>query len=175
VVRDASQDSTDLTKCLAWLRRHGQGHGQGHGQRLDVLALGGLGGRVDQAMSQIHHLYLAGAGGDLVVRGAMYLVSEQSVSFVLARGVNVVALDGATFARHVGILPVAAPAVISTRGLQWDVRDWRTEFGGQVSTSNRWRDGTVEVRTDEPVLFTVELARHLTLEGGEVGNGQVGG
>ena len=59
---------------------------------------------------------------------------------------------------NVGIIPVARPAVITTRGLEWDVEGWATEFGVQVSTSNHVRGGVVEVETTERVLFTVELA-----------------
>ena len=63
------------------------------------------------------------------------------------------------FTKYVGILPLAGPAVISTEGLEWDVKDWETQFGGQVSTSNHVLPDTqvVTVQTDADVLFTIGL------------------
>jgi thiamine pyrophosphokinase len=57
---------------------------------------------------------------------------------------------------NVGILPVYGRAVVSTRGLEWDVEGWDTEMGGQVSSSNHVVEEWVEVTTDREVLFTVE-------------------
>ncbi len=67
--------------------------------------------------------------------------------------------NGDVFGKHVGILPVGGPSVITTRGLEWDVREWRTEFGGRVSTSNHVLPETevVEVETTREVLFTIAL------------------
>lgn len=63
------------------------------------------------------------------------------------------------FAKWVGILPVKEPSRIWTKGLEWDVEDWPTEFGGQMSTSNHVLPETevVEVRTTRDVLFTIAL------------------
>lgn len=111
--------------------------------------------------------------------GDIYLVSEESISFVLQRGKNIIHTpkarqrpqphqDAASrdeneekylLEENVGILPIAGPASITTSGLEWDVRDWRTEVGGQISTSNHIRAEVVSVETTEPVLFTAELAR----------------
>jgi hypothetical protein len=67
--------------------------------------------------------------------------------------------------------------MISTKGFEWDVQDWRTEMGGQVSTSNHVVDMSkgVEIETDHPVLFTIELAdlspvQHLNVDGGKDGS-----
>lgn len=64
-------------------------------------------------------------------------------------------------------MPLSGPARITTTGLNWDVQEWETRIGGQVSTSNRLRDegpdvdesgrSVVTVKTDERVLFTVEI------------------
>jgi len=100
--------------------------------------------------------------------GESYLLSEQSLSFVLEKGLNKIELSKETFAEYVGIIPIAGPAVISTKGLEWDVHDWQTEFGGQMSTSNHLRSEKIEIKTTTRVLFTVELASHLTV--GDIGN-----
>ena len=132
-----------------------------------------------------------GAGGNL------YLISEESITFVLQEGKNIihtpatnrpdtdVSLDqGSTatenqsplkrkrdqksgtemeyfFEENIGIIPLSASASITTKGFEWDVEDWHTEIGGQLSTSNHIRADKVEVSTSAAVLFTVELAQRL--------------
>ena len=216
IIQDPDQYSTDFTKCLKYLNNHAaeiitsprrqkgdaSSTSPSHLQStLDIVILGGLGGRVDQAFSQIHHLYMMtqtqrelrksrekgndaeskkvepGAGGNL------YLVSEESVTFVLQEGRNIIYTPAtnrpdapgsprqdSTAAdiepplkrkRDIGIIPLSAPASITTHGFEWDVEDWHTEIGGQVSTSNHIRADKVEVSTSAPVLFTVELAQRL--------------
>jgi thiamine pyrophosphokinase len=159
IVRDSDQYSTDFTKCLKWLRQNLSGS-ERPGSRLDVVALGGLGGRVDQGFSQIHHLYMATKDKELLV-GEIYLLSEQSLSFVLEEGLNKIELSRKVYAQNVGIIPINGPGVITTRGLAWDVQDWKTEFGGQISTSNHLISETIEIETMTRVLFTVELAKEL--------------
>ncbi|KAL1954067.1 hypothetical protein VTO42DRAFT_1801 [Malbranchea cinnamomea] len=170
--------------------------------------MGGLGGRVDQAFSQIHYLYSctqlppSDAGRP---EGNLYLVSEESVSFILPQGFNMILTPGgstlghkpasppstasdiqshapnghvardfeveksnACLSENVGIIPVAGPAVITLTGFEWDVQDWKTEIGGQLSTSNHIRADVVTVETSIPVLFTIELAPHLKFNGGKV-------
>lgn len=58
-----------------------------------------------------------------------------------------------------GIIPLRGTSIISTKGLEWDVTDWTTEIGGQLSTSNHILPETsvVEVETNNDVLFTVAL------------------
>jgi len=169
---DGDQYSTDLIKCLHWLRKHSderntENHHAGTSD-LDVVVLGGLGGRVDQGFSQIHHMYMALNNRNLL-RGRMYLLSEQSISFVLEVGLNKIqcAENGEPdiFGENIGIIPVGGPAVITTKGLEWDVQDWKTELGGQISTSNHIRADAIEIQSDKRVLFTVELVPRLCAKG----------
>ncbi|KAL2810258.1 thiamine pyrophosphokinase [Aspergillus granulosus] len=223
IVQDDDQYSTDFTKSLRYLREHEErilssappstsgSHPMttsdpvtGERRRLEILILGGLGGRVDQAFSQIHHLYMmnqqqstsvAGSGSN---SGNLYLISEESITFILQPGPNMIhvprtnrPLDATSTAletsdnpnpespqrpaakeegegkeyylleENVGIIPLSGPARITTSGFQWDVDNWATEIGGQISTSNHIRAEVVHVNTNVPVLFTVELARRL--------------
>ncbi len=98
----------------------------------------------------------------------MYLFSGESLTFLLKGGSGsggrhrIRVRDHGhddVFGKHVGILPVGGPSRITTRGLEWDVQDWETEFGGRVSTSNHVLPGTevVEVETTRDVLFTIAL------------------
>lgn len=183
IVEDPDQYSTDFTKCLKYLRANAGditapiSPQAGTGGRLEILILGGLGGRVDQAFSQIHHLYLMTReySSDQSA-GNLYLVSEESLTFILQPGHNTIRTprtnrpdtygegqaeggdDGYLLEENVGIIPISGPAQITTKGFQWDVEDWATEIGGQLSTSNHIRDDVVEVTAEVPILFTVELA-----------------
>ncbi|KAJ5796778.1 uncharacterized protein N7518_005318 [Penicillium psychrosexuale] len=241
ILQDPDQYSTDFTKCLKYLNVHAaeimasprkgantrtKSKTNGANQStstspsdqspLEVVILGGLGGRVDQAFSQVHHLYMMtqkqrsireneadtsdakpAAGGNL------YLVSEESITFIIQTGKNTIytpatrRADIATasgsnvsksprkrkreqeqeqeqeqvrqpkpepvyfFEENIGIIPLSSPAEITTHGFEWDVENWHTEIGGQISTSNHIRADKVEVETSVPVLFTVELAERL--------------
>ncbi|KAF7121723.1 hypothetical protein CNMCM5793_009275 [Aspergillus hiratsukae] len=185
VLQDRDQYSTDFTKCLKYLREHADEISTKleyptllkPPSRLEILIMGGLGGRVDQAFSQIHHLYLmtreiAGEPGV----GDLYLISEESITFILQAGFNAIHTPRAKrpgvrprpdqaeeecylLEENVGIIPLSGPAKIATSGFEWDVEDWLTEIGGQISTSNHIRACQVVVKTDVPVLFTLELAQ----------------
>lgn len=153
---------------------------KGKGEKLDVIVFGGLGGRVDQGFSQIHHMVLAGRDRDLLF-GRIYLLSEVSFSFFLEMGVNEITVgplydgkDGESesesersgvFNECVGVVPIMGPARISLKGFEWDVDDWDTEFGGQMSTSNHLRSEKVivDVKGGGQCLFTLELADNLCL------------
>ena len=163
IIHDPDQYSTDFTKCLKWLRQHAC-QLVGPPGRIDVVVLGGLGGRVDQGFSQIHHMLMAVRDKELL-DGNIYLLSDRSLTFVLGIGRNQVEVGKDVFAEHVGIVPLGRPAVITTKGLEWDVENWKTEFGGQVSTSNHLKSDVVFVETNESVLFTLELGSRYQDEG----------
>ncbi|EEQ87530.1 thiamine pyrophosphokinase Thi80 [Blastomyces dermatitidis ER-3] len=221
IIYDPSQYSTDVTKCLSYLRSRTQSinaprsskngaavaaapsasTGNENDIDINVLLLGGLGGRVDQAFSLINHLYLSSTSSSSPTpteQRHLYLISEESISFLLHRGRNRIHVPGGSlmgvspspapsppsqstttatttttttqttpFAENVGIIPIAGPAAITTQGLEWDIHDWKTRFGGQVSSSNHVRSEVVEVlvESEGPVLFTIELAGWL--KGGE--------
>ena len=171
IVHDPDQDSTDFGKSVCHVRGRSSSSDDDN-KPFDIIAVGGLGGRVDQGLSQIHHLYLFQRGQDYD-DGRMYLVSEQSLTFLLKPGRHRIHVRGdgeggkeeeeeeeqEVFGKHVGIVPIGTTARISTRGLQWDVEDWETEFGGQLSTSNHVlpESKIVEVITNKDVVFTIAL------------------
>ena len=154
-------------------------------EQLDILVLGGLGGRVDQGFSQVHHLYAAYEEKKVQSitspAGDLYLLSEESLSFILPPGINVIhtpfthqpgqgenkqdeegkGKEQEIFSENVGIIPLSGPTLISLKGFEWDVTDWRTEIGGQISTSNHIRADQLEINVDldtgRAVLFTIEL------------------
>lgn len=129
---------------------------------MDIIALGGIGGRVDQGISQLHHLYLFQSGTGYE-EGKIFLLSGSSLTFLLKAGKHHIHVreDGEqdAFAKHVGIIPLREPSHITTKGLEWDVTDWLSQIGGKVSTSNHIMPDTryIEVETTKDVLFTVAL------------------
>ncbi|KAI0965776.1 thiamine pyrophosphokinase [Xylaria arbuscula] len=166
IIHEADQYSTDFAKAVHLARDESP-------VDPDIVCMGGLGGRVDQGLSQLHHLYLF-QKSPTYAEGRMYLVSGDSLSFVLKGGARhrirvrepdiyvadtVRRISGDPFAKYVGIVPVGEPAVISTKGLEWDVQDWDTSFGTRMSTSNHVLPETqvIEIKADKDVLFTIAL------------------
>lgn len=157
VIHDPDQYSTDFGKAVYYVRAQ-------QPPPIDIVAIGGLGGRVDQGLSQLHHLYLF-QQHPRYDEGRMYLFSGESLTFLLKAGGHQIRVREVgqedLFAKYVGIVPVKEPSRITTQGLEWDVTDWETEFGGQMSTSNHVLPETqvVEVHTTKDVLFTIALRR----------------
>ena len=168
IIKDSDQYSTDLMKCLKYAD---DGHGlfekasylsnsvDVQSPQFDVVIFGGLGGRADQAFSQLHHLYTLAEGQHPPWVGDLYLITKESLIFLLGQGPNKIhaPVKRQYFTENVGIIPLGRPSTISSRGLEWDVNDWPTEFGGQMSTSNHIKAETVEIESTERVLFTLEL------------------
>lgn len=164
IVKDPDQYSTDLTKCLNYISSQimekEDESDSPHQNRVDVAIFGSLGGRADQAFSQLHHLYTCSQDVPSII-GDLYLITAESVMFLLEKGNNRIhtPVGPEHFTENVGIIPLGGPSLITIRGFEWDVTDWRTEFGTQMSTSNHIRAEVVEVETEERVLFTLEIAR----------------
>ncbi|KAH7128787.1 thiamine pyrophosphokinase-like protein 1 [Dendryphion nanum] len=150
VSQDHDQFSTDFGKAMQKIIAQSPGSSQ-----RDILVLGTLSGRVDQGLGLLHEM-LREEMRDSTLR--LWLFSETNVSFILRdqrnylRGMRASGL----FAKYVGLVPVYGPARISTEGLEWDVKDWETQMGGQVSTSNHIVADDVGVQTTTPILFTVQ-------------------
>lgn len=133
---------------------------------------------MDQGLSVLHHLYMFQADAEYSA-GKMYLLSSECVTFLLKAGRHRVRVkqdpvfalhegdEGGSgegrpglrwgLGKHIGIIPMKEPSVISTKGLEWDVQDWKTEIGGSLSTSNWVRKEWVEIETSKDVLFTIDL------------------
>lgn len=175
VIHDPDQYSTDFSKTIKWIRASSAPSPEDKSAPPpDIVAMGGLGGRVDQGLSQLHHLYLFQTSADYA-EGRLFLVSGESVTFLLKGGkrhrIHVRERDGDgsgrrkgeedVFDKYAGIVPVKEPSVITLRGFEWDVTGWETEFGGQMSTSNHVlpESEVVEVETTRDVLFTIALRR----------------
>ncbi|KAG0305313.1 hypothetical protein BGZ97_001150, partial [Linnemannia gamsii] len=83
---------------------------------LGIIALGGTGGRFDQSMSSIHHLYI------LNQERQAALVSSESIVVVLGAGVHEITCNLDIEGPTCGIIPVGSTeAILTTTGLKWDI------------------------------------------------------
>jgi thiamine pyrophosphokinase len=157
IVQISDQDSTDFEKCVNYLRTQVF---PVPAKAFDILCLGGLGGRLDHGISQLHQLYREQMNTDYN-DGRIYLLTSENITFVLKSGLHRICVKDKDISdvlgTHIGIIPLKGPSIITTKGLEWDVKDWWTEFGGQISTSNLVRENWVEILTTGDVLFTIEL------------------
>lgn len=121
------------------------------------LVLGTIAGRVDQGIGLLGELYREQHSTEHPGL-RFWLFSESSISFILDKGKTVIStpLGEGLITPNVGILPVYGPATITTHGLEWDVDNWPTQIGGQVSTSNHIIEDRITIETNTDVLFTVE-------------------
>lgn len=151
ISEDPDQYSTDFGKAVAETTERVP-------DVRDILVLGSLGGRVDQGLGLLGEMYREQKINHPGMR--FWLFSEASVSTILMTGTTTLhtPLSEGLITPNVGILPIYGPSNITTSGLEWDVKDWRTEIGGNVSTSNHIVADEVKVRTTNDVLFTVEMA-----------------
>ncbi|KAG0349205.1 cAMP-dependent protein kinase subunit [Podila humilis] len=121
-------------------------------RNLGIVALGGTGGRFDQCMSSIHHLYLLNRERHAT------LVSDESIVVVMGAGKHEITCNLEIEGPSCGIIPVGSSvAHLTTTGLKWDIENWRTSFGTRLSTSNALVGSEVIIETDAPVVWTTEL------------------
>jgi thiamine pyrophosphokinase len=152
ISRDGDQYSTDFGKTMQKISARDNATSQ-----KDVLILGTLAGRVDQGLGLLHEMTREENKHPNL---RLWLFSESSLSIILRNRCTVIRglLSSALFTENLGLVPVYGAATISTTGLEWDVKEWYTQMGGQVSTSNHVKADEVRVETNEPILFTIERA-----------------
>lgn len=150
ITQDPDQYSTDFAKAIKQISKN-------QPETHDILVFGTIAGRVDQGiglLSEFHREQNSTKHPDI----RFWLFSESSISFILMKGKTIIhtPLNERLITKNIGVLPVYGPAHITTQGLEWDVEDWPTQMGGQVSTSNHIVQDRVVISTDTEVLFTVE-------------------
>ncbi|KAF9171002.1 hypothetical protein BGX21_008253 [Mortierella sp. AD011] len=166
VQQDGNEYTTDFMKCVELVRSHDpvpapstsqssstqSGQEQRQSENLGVVALGGTGGRFDQSMSLVHHLYILNRERHAT------LVSDESIVVVLGAGKHEITCNLDIEGPTCGIIPVgSSEAILTTTGLKWDIEKWKTSFGTQLSTSNALVASKVTIETNAPVVWTTEL------------------
>ena len=181
--RIESQDSTDLEKCVGWLRDHcAASTSNAPASTWDVVTLCPFAGRLDHTLQNLNSLY-AFTG----IFSSYTLLSPDCVAVLLPQGRSRIDLCPPAEGATVGLIPLGTPAAaVTTHGLRWDLAG-ATSFGkGSIlSTSNHvlawdaWAtaradpvggepegtdgvptgltcvlEGAVDVETSEPLIWT---------------------
>lgn len=157
VIHNPDQYSTDFMKAVRLLKeKHDNGDNRDKGDKYaeGILALGAMGGRVDQSFHSIHHLYLSHRENVELV-----LVSSESISILLGTGKTWINTPQTLVGKTCGIIPLEGSTIITTSGLEWDVSEWETSYATQMSTSNHIVADQVSIECDKPVLFTMEIRK----------------
>ena len=153
VVRRPSQDATDLQKLLRYAPlEDALLHGGG-----GAAVLGGLGGLFSHQCANLNGAleYQMHAPADAA---PLVFLDASEVCVLLMPGTTVLEEVPAE-PLHASVLPIFGPvAAVSSTGLQWELREQPSCFGGLVSSSNRAADGVdrLELCVSQPMLLTLE-------------------
>lgn len=147
IIFDPDQYATDFMKSVKAINEIGDG--------FTFIAMPSVGGRVDHNFHAIHMLFQLHSQGK-----QLFLVSDESITFLLDEGDNQIATPQRMLGKTCGIIPIVGPGEITTTGLEWDVTNWHTSFGTQMSTSNHLVSDDVTVHCSTAMLFTVEIRRN---------------
>ena len=152
----AQQDSTDFDKCLDLLARGAAGSRRP--SEVDIVVLAAFGGRLDQTAAIINSMHIWSPR----FRQLM-VINDECDALVLPRGRHAIRFDEGVESTVCGLLPVGSPSPgggVRTTGLRWNLGEDSPplRFGGLISTSNeRTEGGTVEVQTEQPLVFTCAI------------------
>jgi thiamine pyrophosphokinase len=145
IIGNPDQYSTDFDKAADFVVSK-------LGPTAPIISVGSMGGRVDQSLSSIHRLFVSHEKNQ-----PLSLLSDKNVTILLMPGTSRISTPLTHLGNTCGIIPIVGPAHITTKGLKWDVENWETKLGGQLSTSNQLMKDEIEITTDSPVVFTAEL------------------
>ena len=140
------QNSTDLQKSLGHIGL----------SKANAVLYGSLGGRVDQALSQLHQLY------SLMQTDAIcdvFLITGDSLVMVLEEGAHQIEAPVCKggFSKYAGIVPLTGPSNVTTTGFEWNLNGEELEFGKFVSTSNHIVSNEIGIITSAPVILTLNF------------------
>lgn len=150
IKKDPSEYSTDLMKCVEEV----ESLEKASGKHFSLLFFGGLSGRFDQTIHTTSILLKF-----RVKRPDTYVISDDSLVWVLDKGVHLVDIDHTTMGQTCGILPLGvSEAFVRTEGLKWNL-DWVTSLEGELSSSNHLlpSEPAVLLETSAPIFWTVEI------------------
>ncbi|KAL8143072.1 hypothetical protein V2J09_016104 [Rumex salicifolius] len=145
------QDTTDLNKCVSYIRDCAE---ELKLSDLCIIVTGALGGRFDHEAGNLNVLYRFST-----LR--IVLISGDSIIHLLPRTHHhEIHIEPTVVGPHCGLVPVGVSCSRSTTtGLEWNLSDTEMKFGGLVSTSNLVKDNTVTVQSDSDLLWTVSIRK----------------
>ncbi|CAH8305353.1 unnamed protein product [Eruca vesicaria subsp. sativa] len=145
------QDTTDLDKCILYIRHSTLNQ---ESCRLQILATGALGGRFDHEAGNLNVLYR-------YPDTRITLLSDDCLIQLLPKTHrHEIQIQPSLQGPHCGLIPIGAPsAKTTTTGLQWDLTNTEMRFGGLVSTSNMVKGEKITVESDSDLLWTISIKK----------------
>ncbi|SCU95257.1 LADA_0G14554g1_1 [Lachancea dasiensis] len=127
---------------------------------IDLLVLNAIDGRFDQTVHSISQLYSA-SKTDPYYR--MYFLTATDLIMLIPTGGALIRYSKefkANCIKNCGLLPLGGPTTINrTKGLKWDVLNWKTSiFDGKVSSNNRFSGETCcFFDVQDPIVLSIEV------------------
>ncbi|XP_056855001.1 thiamine pyrophosphokinase 1-like [Raphanus sativus] len=145
------QDTTDLDKCILYIRDSTLNQ---ESSRLQILATGALGGRFDHEAGNLNVLYR-------YPDTRIILLSDDCLIQLLPKTHrHEIQIQPSLQGPHCGLIPMGTPsAKTTTTGLQWDLTDTEMRFGGLISTSNKVKGEKITVESDSDLLWTISIKK----------------
>ncbi|KAG7591002.1 thiamine pyrophosphokinase thiamine-binding domain [Arabidopsis thaliana x Arabidopsis arenosa] len=145
------QDTTDLDKCILYIRDSTLNH---ESSRLHILATGALGGRFDHEAGNLNVLYR-------YPDTRIVLLSDDCLIQLLPKShLHEIHIQSSLEGPHCGLIPIGTPsAKTTTSGLKWDLANTEMRFGGLISTSNLVKEEKITVESDSDLLWTISIKK----------------
>jgi len=155
VVQTIDQDETDFTKALRVLEPFVK-----ELNLENIIALCDTSGRIDQILGNINTLYKNHQKQAELSR-PVFILSANSISWLLAAGHHKINIPSTIKKHWCSLVPIGKPTTVTTSGLHWNLSNHTMQFGGIVSTSNKYDSlaDTVEITTDHPLLWSMGISK----------------
>ncbi|XP_072939664.1 thiamine pyrophosphokinase 1 isoform X2 [Epargyreus clarus] len=154
-----NQDHTDFTKAVMEVNKYCKTNNT----ELDhVVAICQSSGRVDQILGNIQTLFLVKENHLLNSNTKVYILSDDSISWLLCPGDHVISIPEET-RKHkkawCSLVPIGEACMnVTTSGLKWNLDHEPLQYGVLVSTSNTF-DGSeqVKIKCSHTLLWSMRI------------------
>lgn len=153
MVQTIDQSETDFTKSLHVL--------EPFIKELDLeftVSICENSGRIDHILANINTLY-KNLQKDPEVSRPVYVLSSGSLSWLLPSGKHTIYIPENLRKYWCSLVPIGSPVTATTTGLRWNLNNDLMEFGGIVSTSNKYdmKSDNVTIINDGPLLWSMGI------------------
>lgn len=118
-------------------------------------------GRLDHAISNLSTLYQLNSASSSDTIMKMFIISENSITFLLNRGKNNIMFNKKEIlGKYCGFFPLGKPSIVTTTGLKWNLNNQLCSFDSLVSSSNEYDfnvNTPVFIETEHPLLWTMSV------------------
>jgi len=164
IVHNASQDDTDLEKCLKHLQMKFLDEGlYDQTKQYKIIIAGGLGGRLDHTLNNIHILHKFAERNVKYRNVSIHLMDDNSIGTCIMPGVTkYIKAQEFELNKGCGIFPMLGEeANVQTKGLKWNItKESKMSFREFVSSSNEMLEEVIEFETDKIIFWTTTNAIH---------------